>query len=70
MKLWSLVYLPDVGYDEYKAMIVRAETEVQAREFMCERVAYCQSVSSNDWSCEELPIEGVAGVVLASFNAG
>ena len=75
MKLWILNRTDPVGWDEYDAFVVRAEDEAQAR-----KIAYDESNPStfcNPWSfdqtlveCRELVVDGEAGVILGSFNAG
>jgi hypothetical protein len=70
MKVWVLkTKSKHVGYDEYDAHVVVAETEGEAR-------ALCPWADEGGiWidrelsSCEEL-VPSHAGVILSSFNAG
>ena len=71
MKLWIIRRLDHVGYDEHDAFVVRAETEDEARIFASkEGYGWDWSVPTQCSTCVELTYEGVAGIVLGSFNAG
>jgi len=67
------------GYDEYDAMVVRAHNAAQARELAAKKVDGQRTEPShhgkqfrdpNQSTCRQVKEEGMAVVVLASFNAG
>ncbi len=77
MKLWLLKVIDwkAVDYDEYNGFVIRAENETHARVIAA---AYASDEDSNSdrflnkekTTCEEIQVNGEAGVVLSDFNAG
>jgi hypothetical protein len=73
LKIWHIKRLTEVGYDEYDAFVVIAETAGKARKLANEEE--CRE-GDRIWanpelaSCAELKAEGEPRVVLGSFNAG
>ena len=69
MKLWLLMRKDSVGYDEYDSFVVRAENEEEARRL-------ARDSTSNGWTSEDqvdchiLLEEGIAEIILGSYNAG
>lgn len=72
MKLWLLTRTGDIGWDEYNGKVVRAETEFQARDIANQRTGDEGKIWGHITlvKCEEIPIDGAAREILASFNAG
>jgi hypothetical protein len=78
MKLWVLRATEEAGnrdlqgYDTFDSMVVRAETEKEARE-LAQKENY---VNDNLWidpllsTCEPLNYDGEIGIIIASYNAG
>jgi len=83
MRLWLLTALQDWGYDHYDSLVVRADSEPEAR-----RIAQNHTNESNPahyyhapntrlpWieaelsKCEPLDHDDPAAVVIGSYNAG
>ena len=82
MKLYLLKRRGSIGYDEYASFVVRAESEDEARRIAadaCGFSKYREIPDAEDFkdavysTCKVLKSEGVegeAGVILGSFNAG
>jgi hypothetical protein len=84
MKLWILRPVENLPkgddpwepwYDKAFGFVVRAETEEKARKFAHEDGGYETADTNSPWleakysTCDELPTEGEAGVVLQDFHA-
>lgn len=74
MKLWLIQRdYKNVYYDEWDALLIRAESEQEARAIAC---AYAISTgyrwirAGEPSTCIEVKVEGKPGLVLGSFNAG
>ena len=71
MKLWLLQIIQHAGYDTYDAHVVRAETEEDARDMVPTGFEGRQTwLELSKSTCVEINDDGVAGVVISSFNAG
>jgi len=83
MKLWLITQTENEGYDTYDSAVVAADTEEAARHIH-PSMSYLKPVpvwggSYSDWASSPNKVsakhigealEGVEGVVCASFNAG
>lgn len=71
MKLW-LISANSYGYDDYTGFVVRAPTEVEARQIAQEKVVYQDGVFTDQTksSCVEVKANGQATIILDSFHAG
>ena len=71
MKLWLLKIIKHEGYDTYDAHVVRAETEEAARNMVPAGVEGRQTwLNLSKSTCVRIEEDGVAGVLISSFNAG
>lgn len=70
MKLFLLSRTDNVGYDEYDAFLVRAKTEEEARQLANPKGSWSSWTTPENITCEIISNRGVAGVIIASFNAG
>lgn len=61
-----------IGYDEYDAKVIRANSTKRAREIACEDTGDEGSIWMDDKlvTCEVVVAEGPEGEILSSFNAG
>lgn len=73
MKLWLLMRLDEIGYDETSAVVVRAKNKSEARR-MASTAARDEGPSvwmdSDLTSCEEISMEGGPGVILSQSKDG
>lgn len=76
MKLFWLKRLGDMGYDHYEGLVVRAESEEQARQIasqFIERGEFNKGeaeyfLDSAATSCSEITQDGAASVILQQDN--
>jgi hypothetical protein len=73
MKLFILKQLTGCDYDEYDAMVIRAESEPEARQIAGTHAgnegSYCWQDHERT-SCEELIANAAEAFVIGSYNAG
>lgn len=73
MKLWKLARLGDVDYDVNDGFVIRAESELAARE-MASRTRGEEGpgtwLAAKLSSCVEVTPEGDPEIILTDFNAG
>jgi len=73
VKLFILKNSRPFQYDTYRAFVIRAESEAEAREICA---GECGDEGAGTWrdpvwsTCLELPGNGGSGVVLTDFAAG
>ena len=73
MKLWLLLRINDdkLGYDEYYAHIIRAETEESARKLAPVGDEGVEVWLNSAYStCEVLEAEGPEGEILSEYREG
>jgi len=71
LKLWLLKIIEHEGYDTYDAHVVRAETEEAARNMVPAGYEGRQTwLDLSKSTCVGIKDDGVAGVLISSFNAG
>ena len=70
--IYLLKRLDDIGWDEYAAKVVRAESEKEARALANENVGDEGSIweDSDLVSCEVVYLREDSAVILESYNAG
>lgn len=72
MKFWILERRRNVGYDEYDAKVVMAETEEEARRVANKNTGDEGMLwdAPDEVACTELLPQGTACEILGRFNAG
>jgi len=68
MKLW-LVETSKYDYDEYDSFIVRAESSEQAYQIVI-AFGYTSNFQKETTTITEVTVEGEAGIIHSSYNAG
>lgn len=69
-KLWLVSRTGRIGWDEYDAHVVRAETELDALRNALTKTG---EEGESGWvTCNitEIPLDGEDEIILSSFNAG
>tara|TARA_R110002074_G_C11963222_1_gene609840 strand:+ start:144 stop:359 length:216 start_codon:yes stop_codon:yes gene_type:complete len=70
--IYLLKRLEDIGWDEYAAKVVRAESEKEARALANQNVGDEGKIweYSTCVSCEEVDTQEYSAVILQSYKAG
>lgn len=75
MKLWLLKRTDEVGWDQGRAFVVRAETEAEARQLASNEAGDYRE-PTDKWAdpsfstCTELTSDGAPEIILEDFKAG
>lgn len=74
MKLWHLVRNCEAGWEEYQSMVVRAETELAARDIAGHAEDGDRGVldflDPSKSTCDELTTEGPSEIIISDFVNG
>jgi hypothetical protein len=68
MKLW-IATADEYDYDQYDGLVVRAETEADARAQVADEVDPYGGWRQK-WDVQPLTVDGPRGILLGSFRAG
>jgi len=72
MKLYILESIEPTDYDEYEGMVIRATSELRAREMAAaEHLSIADRwLSSERSSCKELVSDGDEAIIITDFRYG
>jgi hypothetical protein len=71
MKLWKLTYIPGASYNQYAGFVVRATTEIEARQIANNKAnEWGNRQPIENFSCEQLNLNGPSEIILEDYWAG